>query len=245
MSNTIYNSDGRTINISTQTSAIRIDDNDVSVRKTWSSAKISQGKADSEASKIAQFTEKYGGLFLIDYEPSVRDDWEAVIQDAAKALEDGQSFCVPWNGNRIAQVVSADPDSDTPLVAFIDGLAYKITEDGLEETVLSPLVGKVRVGTKLDWQENPMYVPEKGEIIIYSDQTVIDGVEYPGIKVGDGKAYVVDLPFVADASAQDITKELREHIQDSVAHVTQEDRNFWNNKLNCELVGDELIFNRQ
>ena len=36
----------------------------------------------------------------------------------------------------------------------------------------------------------------------------------PGIKIGDGSAYVVDLPFV---------------------NITSEQVNFWNNKVNCYL----------
>lgn len=64
-----------------------------------------------------------------------------------------------------------------------------------------------------------------------NNETLARTVYVPGIKIGDGSAYVVDLPFV---------------------NVTSEQINFWNNKVNCylepELVvgGDDetLIFTR-
>lgn len=64
-----------------------------------------------------------------------------------------------------------------------------------------------------------------------NNETLTRTVYVPGIKIGDGSAYVVDLPFV---------------------NVTSEQINFWNNKVNCylepELVvgGDDetLIFTR-
>ncbi len=64
-----------------------------------------------------------------------------------------------------------------------------------------------------------------------NNETLTRTVYVPGVKIGDGSAYVVDLPFV---------------------NVTSEQINFWNNKVNCylepELVvgGDDetLIFTR-
>jgi hypothetical protein len=34
------------------------------------------------------------------------------------------------------------------------------------------------------------------------------------------------------------------HINDSIAHITAEERTFWNNKINLEVKGEELLFNR-
>ena len=64
-----------------------------------------------------------------------------------------------------------------------------------------------------------------------NNETLTRTVYVPGIKIGDGSAYVVDLPFV---------------------NVTSEQINFWNNKVNCylepELIADgdneTLIFTR-
>lgn len=38
---------------------------------------------------------------------------------------------------------------------------------------------------------------------------------------------------------------LTDHINDTTCHITEEERNFWNNKLNCNAVSEErLVFNR-
>ena len=55
-------------------------------------------------------------------------------------------------------------------------------------------------------------------------------------------AYGIDLPFVGD----DIANQLIQHIADTVAHITVEERTFWNNKINCndEVIDETLILHR-
>ena len=74
-------------------------------------------------------------------------------------------------------------------------------------------------------------------------------IDLPTIKIGDGKAYVQDLPFVDD----DTRDTLLMHINDALSHVSQRDRSFWNHKvdiddlyenLNEELEDETLIFSR-
>ena len=92
----------------------------------------------------------------------------------------------------------------------------------------------------------PSYVPKKGEIIIYSDYKKIDregeSVLVPGIKIGSGNAYVSDLAFIDEAEQ----KELADHMADLAAHVSEKDRQFWDNKLNVEeeIEEETLVFNR-
>ena len=102
------------------------------------------------------------------------------------------------------------------------------------------------------WNEALGFIPLEGELIVYNDykttQKEIDGVEttvnVPGIKIGDGMAYVQDLPFVGE----DLSKQILEHIDNPDIHVSVRDRLFWNNKLNvndaAELVDGALILNR-
>jgi len=101
-------------------------------------------------------------------------------------------------------------------------------------------VSNVFVDTTINWNNKITYVPPVGAIIIYTDKTVIDNKKIPGIKIGDGNAYCVDLPFVTDEVAQTIAN----HIQDNIRHITIEERNFWNNKLNISIDGEKLQFNR-
>ena len=103
-----------------------------------------------------------------------------------------------------------------------------------------------------NWNAAQGFVPLQGELIIYNDyktiQREIDGelrtVQIPGIKIGDGMAYVQDLPFVDE----ELRDRLMVHINNPDIHVTLQEKLFWNNKLNvndaAELVDGALILNR-
>lgn len=58
--------------------------------------------------------------------------------------------------------------------------------------------------TTLNWSKHPEFVPFRGEIIIYMDYKVKTDDEgkkkcIPGLKVGDGRTPVNDLPFINEA----------------------------------------------
>ena len=65
----------------------------------------------------------------------------------------------------------------------------------------------------------------------YTSQLILEraqpeqGYDIPGFKVGDGQAYLVDLPFADDLYAR--------HILNSAIHVSAEDRASWSNKITC------------
>ena len=81
-------------------------------------------------------------------------------------------------------------------------------------------VANARIQLKRDttahWNAAVGMIPLKGEVIIYEDHQRItqkvNGVNktitIPGIKIGDGMAYVQDLPFVDD----DLRSRLIDHI---------------------------------
>lgn len=77
----------------------------------------------------------------------------------------------------------------------------------------------VYIRTTSEWCQNPNYVGQSGVIYVYSDYITeqVDGVTkvVPGLKIGDGQAYLIDLPFVNDRNF----------------YITQADRAFWNNKI--------------
>jgi hypothetical protein len=106
-----------------------------------------------------------------------------------------------------------------------------------------------RSGTTAYWNEHLSFIPKRGEIIIYTDHGTIEDrygstINVPGVKVGDGSAYLVDLPFAGDDVRYQILTELRLHSENTEIHVTAEEKTFWNNKLNCIVSGGNLILNR-
>lgn len=116
---------------------------------------------------------------------------------------------------------------------------------------------KTKNDTTANWNAALGFVPLKGEIIVYTDYESYTAEEngvtvtkyIPGIKIGDGLAYVQDLPFVSD----DIRMSLLQHVEDLSVHVTAAEKQFWNNKINIddsydilidELDNETLVFNR-
>lgn len=106
----------------------------------------------------------------------------------------------------------------------------------------------IEYGTTAQLNSDIIYVPERGQIIIYSDHGTItknnQTYNVPGIKIGDGSAYLVDLPFVGDDQIQTVLLALQTHINDTTVHVSLSDREKWNNKLNYDISGETLILNR-
>lgn len=94
----------------------------------------------------------------------------------------------------------------------------------------------------------------KGEVIVYTDQSTItneqgETVLVPGIKIGDGNAYLINLPFVGEGygnkhDLEELKEMIEEHTTNNSMHVSRQDREFWDNKLNLEVSGKKLIFNR-
>lgn len=105
--------------------------------------------------------------------------------------------------------------------------------------------------TKSDWDSDRTLISEKDVLYIYSDYKVIqkDGqkIHLPGLKIGDGLSYLIDLPFANtqnEAEVQQLQNLILDHINNKTIHVTQEEKIFWNNKLNLFLQGENLVLNR-
>lgn len=119
----------------------------------------------------------------------------------------------------------------------------------LEGNMNPSSLGLVSENTTEGWNSTPDYIPKRGEIVIYTDHIVRqddlgNDIYYPGIKIGDGNAYLIDLPFTDDALRYDVLQALEAHMNNATIHVTQEDRDFWNSKLNYDLDGEELVLTR-
>ena len=68
--------------------------------------------------------------------------------------------------------------------------------------------------TTANWNTKTSLISELNAFYVYTDYTIIDGQPVPSFKIGDGLAYVVDLPFVTD-----------------INKITQTQKDFWNNKV--------------
>lgn len=98
--------------------------------------------------------------------------------------------------------------------------------------------------TTAEWNARPNYVPRNNEVCIYDDYRIITDIDgnqdlVKGVKIGDGNAYLIDLPFITDG----IDNSLSDHINNTSVHTNSMEKTVWNSKLNCDGVIDEtLIF---
>ena len=83
------------------------------------------------------------------------------------------------------------------------------------------------------WGQQPTLRSEKDAVYIYTDALDDNGVDIPRLKIGDGMAYVVDLPFLN-------TLEI-EHINNAAIHVSTEDRLNWDGKVRVYEHGNETV----
>lgn len=104
---------------------------------------------------------------------------------------------------------------------------------------------------KAEWDLNKDLISQKNVLYIYSDYKSVNKdtkqVFIPGLKIGDGTTYLIDLPFINDtAGGSEIEQMILDHINNNIIHISAEERNFWNNKLNLLLQPESqtLIFNR-
>lgn len=131
----------------------------------------------------------------------------------------------------------------SPGIKIADGNSYLIDLPFINDYM--DKVGLVySAGTQEEWANKIGYIPKMNEIIVVTDKYtyVKDGLTkfIPGIKIGDGNAYAVDLPYITDG----VEQKLDTHIADRNAHISASDRMFWNRKLNFTIDDDTLVLNR-
>ena len=86
--------------------------------------------------------------------------------------------------------------------------------------------GGIYCDTTENWNHDKWIIGKKGCLYIYSDYKQNEkGQDIAGIKVGDGMGYLIDAPFIDEL--------LYDHVKDKIIHITQQEREFWNNKVRC------------
>ena len=127
---------------------------------------------------------------------------------------------------------------------YLDSMGVALLWSKIKKLQSNNLVYQTK--TTAQWNSNPSYLSKKGTLYIYSDYKTIekDGEEIylPGIKLGDGNAYLIDLPFL---NTSQNNEQFLNHINDMTRHITAAERQFWNNKINVQIKSENLILNRQ
>lgn len=97
-------------------------------------------------------------------------------------------------------------------------------------------VSAIYIGTQESFDSQVEVISEKNAVYIYTNHsTNSQGQPVPDYKIGDGKAYLIDLPFANNL--------FEEHINNSAIHITNAERAFWNNKVSAyySLTDEETL----
>ena len=96
--------------------------------------------------------------------------------------------------------------------------------DALEEAKEELLdFNNVHQNTKAAWDSDPTFIGLKDHFYYYTD--------IPALKVGDGIVPLIDKAFVSD----DIRIALEAHAENERVHITDEERQTWNNKVSLKI----------
>lgn len=116
---------------------------------------------------------------------------------------------------------------------YLDPTGLSQYDTLIKQYIADTEITKVLYADTATWNSQTQLVSQQGYIYIYSDyKQDSSGNDIPGIKVGDGNAYLIDLPFS--------TKLIDEHIADAVVHITSAERDFWNNKVTCYIDDNNI-----
>ena len=88
--------------------------------------------------------------------------------------------------------------------------------------------GEIFYDTTANWNSKPSLIGKKGCVYIYSDyKKNAQNQDIAGVKIGDGLAYLIDSPFISEI--------LYDHVDNKVIHISQNEREFWNAKVRCQI----------
>ncbi len=120
---------------------------------------------------------------------------------------------------------------------YLDLPGLQVYDTNIKELIRTSI--PIFYDTTANWNAHPELVSVAGYIYVYSDYQTDGDDNIPGIKVGDGNAYLIDLPFTDSL--------YKEHIEDTVSHITSAERTAWNNKITCYISPTDptnLIFTK-
>ena len=151
----------------------------------------------------------------------------AIHDGYAYFTTDDGKFYIDTDKKRV--LINPDTSSADKISYLKDGV---MTDVG---TVLDEILGSsasFEMHTTEEWEAGAgNVISERGVFYIYSDgYMLMDGTKIPRIKIGDGLAYISDLPFF-DAK---LRQELTDHIEDIDIHVSLAEKRAWWNKLNID-----------
>ena len=95
-------------------------------------------------------------------------------------------------------------------------------------------IPKILFDTTANWNAQVNLISELNTVYVYTDRDTVDDVDLAGFKMGDGNAYLVDLPFLDHITLA--------HSTNSDVHLNTAERNRLENSVAATVAGESLIF---
>ena len=163
----------------------------------------------------------------------------------------GEKYPVKFFRGTLQQYESITPDdytfyflTDVDKIYLGDVQLSNVDVYARIEAINDALAGKagMQVKTTAQWAQQIDTIGQSNTFYIYTDRSQKEDeqgniINYPGIKIGDGSSYLVDLPFVDEI--------FYDHTNNINIHVTSAEKEFWNNKVriqDSEIGQQNLIF---
>ena len=168
---------------------------------------------------------------------NINDESELLTADYSDlANSDNETFTVRAVGDSVRVrdlTVSTTIYDAEKLMVVGNENEHLVTFDTLQDYLNANLDKQVLFNTAAGWNAQPTLQSQVNTIYVYTDYRTVNNQNVAGIKVGDGNAYLIDIPFT-DAIAT-------AHIADTTRHITQAEREFWNNKVSAYYAGTEQL----
>lgn len=137
--------------------------------------------------------------------------------------------------------VSAAPITEGYIYYVTDKHAMAYDLNGKRSWIKNDMV---LCNTTEEWNSNPFLKLEKGIVAVYSDGYSDENGNYiPAIKISDGKAYLIDQPFITKRY-DDLLESFNSHVANTAIHLTAAEKEFLTSSaIGCDYKQEVLIFN--
>lgn len=142
-------------------------------------------------------------------------------------------------------IIGIQKDPDQHLVGALSSVGSILSGNSSIPKTLDRTA--IHYDTTESWNSNITTIAQKGHLYIYSDYNTIElengTIKYfPAVKIGDGSSYLIDMPFAISSVDHEI---LEQHINNSLLHVSTDDRSDWDSKVSAAVDGETLKFDQR
>lgn len=135
-------------------------------------------------------------------------------------------YVLKYTGKQIDDLldktVGLENYDDAEVKAGLKSVTDEVTEARGTYADLNERISEIAVANKpvlskttAEWNSTPSLIAQKDVIYVYTDYKIVEGQKIAALKVGDGTSALIDMAFVASGT------------------ITEEERNFWNNKVSA------------